>query len=215
MFMTACVLLDTNVFKFAATELVRYVGRPQTLQWGPLTISDVVYSEQTLNPNDRIRNEELKAEAELLPAVAAKGMGGRAKFVISAEGQYEQWGLPNLDSEIGVFYGAGVEVIEAPIQYARVMGGLGIDGREEQLRFLSSIAVPRFRELQRATGAYQGNNPTNKNQLLDAFHLWCAEHNSCEFLLTLDFKLIRVVASSRIATPVRLVKPSELLRELE
>ena len=213
--MPATVFLDTNIFKFSATVLRRYVGRTETLQWGPLEISDVVYQEQLLNPNEGIQNIELKAEAELLPSVAAMGIGGRARFVISAEARYEQWGLPNLDSETGMFYGAAVADVGAPVEYSRVLGGLGFDGGAEQLRFLSALSSLRFLELQKATGAYQGDKPRNRNQLLDAFHLWCAEHNGCEFFLTMDFKLIRVFSSSRTISPVRLVKPSELLRQFE
>lgn len=214
--MPATVFLDTNIFKFSATALRRYVGRTETLQWGPaLEISDVVYQEQLLNHNEGIQNTDLKAETELLPSVAAMGIGGRARFVISAEARYEQWGLPNLDSETDMFYGAAVADVGTPVVYSRVMGGLGIDGAAEQLRFLSSLSNPRFLEFQKATGAYQGGKARNRNQLLDAFHLWCAEHNGCEFFLTLDFKLIRVFSSSRTISPVRLVKPSELLRHLE
>ena len=134
--MSPTVFLDTNVFKFSATSLRRYVGRQQTTQWGPLQVDSVVYTQELLNPNDRILNAELKAEADLLPAVAELGLQGRAHFVISDEAKYEQWGLPGLDSVTGLFFGASVGMVDAPITYARVMGGLGIDGRLEQLRFL-------------------------------------------------------------------------------
>jgi hypothetical protein len=213
--MQRTVFLDTNVFKFSATSLRRYVGRKETLQWGPLEIESVLHSEQLVNPNEGIQNERLKKEATLLPAVAATGIGGQLRFVISAEARYEQWGLPNLDSETGMFYGASVSTVDAPIEYGRVMGGLGIDGPVEQTRFLTSLSNPRFVELQKATGAFQGDKPRNRNQLLDAFHLWCAEHNACDFFLTLDFKLIRVLARSKKEVAVRVVTPSELLHAVE
>ena len=208
------VFLDTNVFKFSATALRRYVGRQQSTQWGPLRVESVVYTEELLNPNDRIQNRQLKAEADLLPAIAELGLQGRARFVISDEAKYEQWGLPGLDSQTGLFFGAAVDVVEAPIIYARVMGGLGIDGRLEQLRFLSEIPDKRFLALQKASGAYQGRTSRNRNQLLDAFHLWCAEHNHCEFFLTLDFKLKRVLAASRAQLHIQVVTPSEFLESI-
>ena len=160
--MPPTVFLDTNIFKFSATALRRYPGRTETVQWGPLEVSGVVYTEQLTNPNDGIQNAELKEEVDLPPSVAA----------------------------------------------------MGIDGRAEQLHFLSSLSNSRFLELQKATGAYQGDKPRNRNQLLDAFHFWCAEHNECDFFLTLDFKLIRVFSLSRTTSTVRLIRPSELLTEL-
>ena len=53
--------------------------------------------------------------------------------------------------------------------------------KEEQFNFLRSLQHDRFPELQRNTGAYQGEAEINRNQLLDAFHLWCSEHNACGF----------------------------------
>jgi hypothetical protein len=66
------------------------------------------------------------------------------------------------------------------------------------------------------TGAYQGGGKWNRNQLLDAFHLWCAEYNKSDYFLTLDFKLIRILGQNRkTRLPVRAVRPSELLAALE
>jgi predicted nucleic acid-binding protein len=49
------------------------------------------------------------------------------------------------------------------------------------------------------------------NQLLDAFHLWSAEAAGCDYFLTLDFKLIKMMNQAPSSTPVRIVRPSELL----
>lgn len=149
----------------------------------------VVYDEVVVNPNDKITNLELKAEADLLKDVAELGKSGSVEFVQTTEALYEEWGLPNMDSESGRFYGAPIRFIDAPFRYERVMGGMGIDGGAEQYYFLASIQTPRFLEIQRASGAYQGKNLLNRNQLIDAFHVWCAESYGCAFLLTLDFKL--------------------------
>jgi hypothetical protein len=115
----------------------------------------------------------------------------------------------------GRFYGTPIESAVSPVQYSRVMiGYYNQDPKKMQFDFLSGLKHIRFNELQRMTGAYQGPGKLHQNQLLDAFHIWCAEHNVCDFFLTLDFKLIRVVSSSRNRT-IRLVKPSELLKHLE
>ena len=116
-----------------------------------------------------------------------------------------------MDSETGKFFGAAIGFIEAPFKYERVMGGLGIDGKAEQYKFLSSIRDSRFLAIQRATGAYQGAQPLNHNQLIDAFHIWCAESAGCSHFLTLDFKLQHTLAQSKLEIQVSVLRPSALI----
>ena len=212
--MPCTVFVDSTVLKFAATNLLRFVPKKEKIQWGPTTVELLVHHEVVLNPNDGISNPILKAEADLLPKAAEFGKSGLIEFVRTVEALYEQWGLPNMDSETGMFYGAPVNLIDAPFKYGRVMGGLGVDGKAEQYKFLSSIKSPRFAAIQRATGAFQGAQPLNRNQLIDAFHFWCAEAAGCVYFLTLDFKLQRTVSQSKLKTPLQLVRPSELIAAL-
>ena len=177
----------------------------------------VVHDEVIFNPNERISNPTLRHEAELLPMVAALGTAGTVEFVQTVESLYETWGLPSLDSESGRFYGAPIRLLkDIPFEYSRVFGGAGIDGEKEQMRFLLGIKQPRFEALKRALGAFQGRDlPANRNQLLDAFHLWCAELAECTYFLTLDFKLQKVLRRSKIETPVQVVHPSQLLQAIK
>ena len=158
----------------------------------------------------------MKDEAELLPTLAGLGKEGEIKYCIQIETLFESWGIPNMDSTTGNFYGAPVEHVEAPVKYGRVLIGGNQDAKKMQFDFLSGLNHKRFTELQKLTGAYQGPGKLNRNQLLDAFHMWCAEHNECKYFLTLDFKLIRMVANSRTCIPkVELVRPSELLNKIK
>jgi hypothetical protein len=173
-----------------------------------------VYDIGIVNPN-AVLTGEIKAEATLLPALAELGQQGLVRYCIHTETVFESWGLPKMrGNTTGVFYGAPIERAASPIQYSRVMIDGYKDPREMQYQFISGIKHERLSELQRITGAYQGARKPNRNQLLDAFHLWCAEHNGCDFFLTLDFKLINVVLRSHQQT-VRLAKPSELLIYVE
>lgn len=209
------VFVDTNVLKFSATELQRLRPRRQTIRWGHIQQEVTVYDQIVVNPNDKIKNSDLKREAEQLPALAELGKSLRVEYVMQVEAEFESWGLRNMDSATGRFYGAPITNVEAPVWYGRTMIGAGIDAKKEQLRFLLSLKNRRFLELQKITGAYQGRRKTNRNQLLDAFHIWCAEHNKCDYFLTLDFKLIRLVNRvSRKALGVLAVKPSELMAKL-
>lgn len=215
--MSALVFVDANVLKFASTELQRFVPRQVSLQWGPTTVATTVHDPVLINPNEGIASADLRKEADLLPQIAACGKSGTLKFVQTVEALYEEWGLPDLDTDTGRFYGAPLHLLrDVPFKYSRIMGGSGIDGRQEQLRFLASVNDKRFIELQRACGAFQGHiKPPNHNQLLDAFHIWCAEVAGCSYFLTLDFKLMRVLSKSKAKTQLRLVRPSELLFEVQ
>jgi hypothetical protein len=184
------------------------------LNWGGHTQEVIVHDLVTVNRNDRITNGELKREADLLPRLAELGKAHRIHYVINVETQFESWGLRNMDSASGRFYNTPLETVEAPVQYGRVMIGAGVDPEQEQFSFLASLKHPRFVELQKMTGAYQGAGKLNRNQLLDAFHLWFAEHNYCSFFLTLDFKLLRVLQKSKRKLNVKAVKPSELMAEV-
>ena len=113
---------------------------------------------------------------------------------------------------------AGVTMVKGPVKYSRLLSSLsplsGDTWRSLRTGFLNSIDHPRFLELKRACGALQGDR-VNENQLVDAFHIWCAEAANASHFLTTDFKLARIVRGHKAAPPrVKVVAPSELLAEL-
>jgi hypothetical protein len=171
----------------------------------------VVHDLINFNPNTRIRDPKLKMEADLVEQVAQVVKDGKLKAVMQMEAEFESWGLPNMMGG-GRFYGAPLEFVDAPIKYSRILLGAGFDAEDLQSRFLAGIKHRRFIELQKVTGAFQGRGKHCLNQLLDAFHIWCAEHNSCDYFLTLDFRLVRMVSGHKLrpTSPI-LVRPSELL----
>lgn len=170
-----------------------------------------VYTPVVVNPNEKLDEQsELKAEVELLPKVAALAKQGLVTFAINIETHIEVLGIPDLDSRTGFFYGAAKEFVEAPVRYGRVLFGAPESAMKAQVNFLEALTQSRFLELRRVCGAQQGT-VVNRNQLLDAFHLWCAEHNECEYFLSLDFKLARIIERSKVKPRCRIVKSSELL----
>ncbi|MDT7817191.1 MAG: hypothetical protein QOJ42_7107 [Acidobacteriaceae bacterium] len=109
---------------FRRPALLRVIPRETLVDWGETKQAVTAYDLVTVNPNEGITNNpELKREAELLPQVAALVGSGRVEFLINIETQMEIWGLPNLDSETGRFYGAARRVVEAPADYNRIMFG--------------------------------------------------------------------------------------------
>ena len=213
---TPRIFLESTVFKFSATKQLRFIPyNKEVRNWYGRVVGFIVNKLDYVNPNDRITNPDLKTEADLLPMVAGLAKDSKIHGVTHVETEFETWGLPKMDSESGRFYGAPIEHVNAPIKYSRIFIGAGLDSKQLQRNFLLSITNARFKELQKVTGAYQGKRPANSNQLLDAFQIWCAEHSECDYFLTLDFKLIRVVMKHH-KRPKRLVlvKPSTLLDEL-
>ena len=67
------VYLDTNIYKFSATQLPRLRPRQQTITWGDIVQEVTVHDFIEVDPNEKIQNQELRNEAELLPKVAELG----------------------------------------------------------------------------------------------------------------------------------------------
>jgi hypothetical protein len=195
--MAAKVYLDTNVYKFSATRLPRLRVEMREVNWGGRRQVLPLHVPVILDPNERIdETSVLRAELDLLPEVAGLAQRGLATFLISFETQVELSGIPNLDSQTGYFYGAPHTTVQPPVCYSRILYGGPEDPLEAQYRFLKALDHDRFLELRRICGAQQGKE-VNRNQLLDAFHLWCAEYHDCEYCLSLDFKLARMTANAR------------------
>jgi hypothetical protein len=210
------VYLDTNIFKFSATNLPRFQPRLQNINWGEVNNQVTVHDYVSVNPNEKITNTKLKQNAELLVELADLGKQGKIKYLIQNETLFETWFLPDMDSRSGKFYGSPITHVEAPINYSRTMIGGNINDKDMQFDFLKSIKHKRFIELQKITGAYQGKNKMNRNQLLDAFHIWCAEHNECDYFLTMDFKLIKMISDNKKQNiKVKLITPSDLLIKIK
>src|ERR1017187_573688 len=172
--MPAKVYLDTNVFKFSATELPRLQEELKEVHWGGRPQMVKLHRPVIVNPNDKLDpGSQIRAEAELLPKVAQLAKDGLVTFCLDAETQVELSGIPNLDSRTGYFYGAPWVPVDAPVKYGRILYGGLEDPMEGQYRFLKNLEHERFLELRRICGAQQGKN-VNRNQLLDAFHIWCA-----------------------------------------
>lgn len=206
--MNALVFLDTSARKHAIRDR-------ESLRIIRGTTAYEFFTQDSASGVDH----KLKSEIDLLPRVAALARAGRIKLITSPELIVELLGtftIPNAGSS--VFDGIAIESVDGPVEYSRILGGWFGDrlgsAKELQVAFLRSLQADRFIELQRACGAYQGRT-LNENQLVDAFHIWCAEHAGATHFLTTDFKLGNVTKTFKGAPlKVKIVKPSELLLEL-
>lgn len=209
------MFIDTNVLKFSASGPLMFIPVNRKIRnWYGRVVGIQVSRIGYVDRNEKIKSAELRREVNLLPKIAELAKSGRLEILLHSESIFEGMGLPAMASPSGRFLGAPITDAEAPIKYGRTLFHSRISPKELTLDFLKGIKDKRFKELQKVTGAYQGKDNYNLNQLLDAFYIWCAEHNQCGYMLTLDFKLIKMVRSSRKhSVQVKLVKPSELLAE--
>lgn len=150
----------------------------------------------------------------LLRFIAALAKKGKVKLVMHREVQWELWGVKHAYGSGPLFYQAPIEFVEGPVQTSRIL--FDGSGRDYQYDFLCSLNHPRFRQLSRWAGAWQGpDKPLKKNQLLDAFHLWCAEQSGSEYFLTHDDKLIKEMSKGKERrTQVNIVTPTDLSNAL-
>lgn len=209
------ILIDTNVLKFAATQKLRIVPvNKKTRNWYGKVTGFQVSRITTVNPNEKIRQKELRKEADLLAQIAELAKDGKIELLLHLESTFESMGLPEMNSQSGKLYRAPMTNADSPVPFGRTISSPHSTPSENAKDFLQNINDPRFKTIQKITGAYQGGTNYNLNQLRDAFYIWCAEHNKCDYLLTLDFKLTKMVSKCKHRTNVQVLKPSELLNAL-
>jgi hypothetical protein len=214
------VFIDTNVIKFSATKQLAIipVNKPTRNWYGKITgyqVATVGY----VNPNDNLRDEsEIRKEADLLHHIATLAKREHIELYEDTEMMIESMGLPKIGSASRRFYDAPIKRAKPPLIYSRTFIGPSYIGSPDELAldFFKGITDKRFKEIQKVTGAYQGKDYYNLNQLIDAFLIWSAEHNQCNYFLTLDFTLIKMIKNdTKQRVSIKLVRPSELLQILE
>lgn len=212
------VFVDSNVFKHAAVALPRFFPRVRRLRRGCELIEVVVHDLCEVNPLDRLpkQSAELQSEASLLPRIADLAKSNSLRLTTHIEVKFELMGMPNLDSNTGILFGAPVEALKGFSSNGRIVMSPCHDFYELRDQYLSGISDQRYKELCGVvTGGGGAKGRKRSNQLADAFFLWCAERAKCAYFLTLDFILIKQIrAAKSLQLRMLVVKPSELLLEL-
>jgi len=207
------IFLDSSALKMAVQRRIIGRRRSKTLDWGDRkTVAEIVQF-ITVNPTANCHPRQ-RREARRLPIIAWLSLQGQVDLLTHAETLWEFFGLPRTDDSCGRFFGATVGSVESPFHYSRVLAGGGAPSSKElQANFFANIAHTRFEQLKRATGAYQGNNPSPVNELADTFHIWCAETAGADIFLTFDEDLVSLIRRHRKHPPrVQVLLPSEAVR---
>lgn len=210
----ADVFIDTNILKFSAVKKYAYRKKVKKINWGDVEHEVEVHERFTINNLHQIKNDTQRRDAVFLGILAYAGISERLKFHIHREVDLEAWGLPGVFGGPGRFFGCPIHNVDDPVPpKARIIIGGQKTFKEHKLDFLGGIQHPRFIELAKMTGAYQGvDKPLNLNQGLDAYHIWCAECAGLKYFLTMDYKLQKVARKSKIKTSVVIMTPDQLLR---
>lgn len=183
---------------------------PISIKWGSQVYESVLHEFVEHNWSDDLP-VEVKAEADLLPAIADSAKRGDIILVKSAEVEIESWRLRGSAGRKTLMYGAPVSTVDPPMSYSREIMGWDRPSRECGEEFILSVTNPRFLEVASACGAFDGKEP-KVNTLWDAFHVWTAEVAGAEFFLTFDFRMLRRTRNRGAPKLcVSVVKPSELI----
>jgi hypothetical protein len=213
------VFVDANVMKLASETDV-LIRRQDTIDWGGKKLEITVHDFGVRKEVDLLREGEQKREAMLLRKVAEEAASGAIRLITQSEVVDELATLPWARG--ARLYDVPIEWVDAPVEYSRIIGRVvpsapserRNDWKESMVEFMLDLDFPRYKQLQLACGANQGQT-INEDQLIDAFHVWCAEGAGATHFLTLDFALIKTVRQHRRYPPrVKLAKPSELLYDL-
>ena len=216
MFRAPIVFLDTNIFKFSANKKYVYRKRQQSINWGNIVREVDIHRPYTINQFDRIRSAVQLKDASYLSAIALLGIEGWIKCVSHHEVDWETAGLPSMSSPLGRFYDCPIEWVSDPHPpVPRVVLGGAKSANDYALEFFSNFRDPRYLELVRVTGAYQGKSkPIHLNQARDAYFLWCAEAAGVDFFLTMDYKLVGLAKNLISKSDLKVITPTVLLRDV-
>jgi hypothetical protein len=228
--MRPAIFLDATVIKAALDTRLVLLPESKKIAWGRQEIEVTVHRPVYLNQNQYFLAQGKRdrfEDAVALRYIAALATEGKVELQLHHEVLIEVMGLPTARDHSPVFHGAPITQVPGPIWYGRTVADGSpprwdatrerrLPSRDWQYEFLVALKHPRFQALQAACGAFQGHErPLHRNQLIDAFHLWCAESSGATYFLTHDDKLVDALTRpKRSRTSVIPITPKRLLAAL-
>jgi len=210
------VFVDTSIVRFSETERQHWIVENQSVQWGPTTVASPVHQPVSEFPLEKLNHEQSQKayrDALLIPKIDDLAKDGLISLCWHKETQWEYLrkrtvgsAKPSIIDRIGnancqIYYG---RLITSPFK-----------NEDEQLSFLQRLNHSEFEKWKKIVGGAKLGAPGERSQLMDAWNLWSADHNHCDYFLTMDYKLIKSVASRKHSSTLRLVSPSIFLAEFQ
>jgi len=226
------VFLDRNILSLSI--VIEPVVQTQTMMWGD--------TESTLDVHG-YRRKPLKGdwtdgEVTCLPTIAALATSGLLKLFVATEVSFEGFKANSVGrgTKGDLFRNVDIGRCESPIDrsYFKSQTIDQLCDSDELIEFCETLMtidaailknVPEFwgrfpekvkenfSEIDRLKVVL--NALPHKKHWPDAFHLWSAECFGADYFVTVDQKFINALTqTARIALPVSIVKPSELLEKL-
>ncbi|NBB70454.1 MAG: hypothetical protein GVY33_09035 [Alphaproteobacteria bacterium] len=211
------IFLDTNIFKFAARKKKVRVPHRERVEWGEIVEDIDVYRPYVHNSIHRIRDKKQRMDALYIPMLAFSGIQGHAIFWTHNEVNIEMSGIPGMSNIHGLFYNCPINRLPSPEgERYRIIAGENKTLDEHTLDYLSNIEHKRYKEIAKFTGGFQGKSrKMNRNQALDAYHLWCAERSQMDYFVTMDYKLIKIIKNNKKANfQFEIVNPKILFEQI-
>jgi predicted nucleic acid-binding protein len=204
------VYLDTNILKFFSNNSVlTFEEKSSNLKWGDKVIENKIY--ELTNKNKNIEKSNDKKLLNDIKEIENIFDNKFLEFYMNLETKIESMRILNIVNNLNI----KINDAKPPIVYSRILFSYKEENKKLQTDFLKNIDNQRFLDIQKVVGAYQGKREINENQLLDAWHLWCAEYNKCDYFLTMDYKLKRIIDNSRnFFIDVKVITPQKLLDNL-
>jgi hypothetical protein len=185
------VFLDTSAVKHSIRSRTVVRSRPHSLKIGGTPHRLVVGEIVEIDPTASVREGRLRTEIDLLSEIARLTKAGAIELLWNIDSEIEFFEIYLVGGGKSDLLDGGVTMVDGPVRYSRILSSpsplSGEDSRILRRDFLTNVKHPRFLELRRACGALQGP-AVRDNQLVDAFHVWCAEHAGASHFLTTDFQ---------------------------
>jgi hypothetical protein len=206
------VFLDTNIVRNSQHAHTEWYEETQSVLWGDREFKVPMLTSRETKPIEKFRRHD-KNRIAYRDAKNIRYIEKLAKIrLIKLFWDFElQWefisgrkmskGTPSI-----VKY---IENGHSPITYGRTITS-AFSSEDHQFEFLKNLKHPRYDEWKKAANVVT-NSHKERNQLLDAFCLWKAEHNKCDYFATMDYNLIDSVNASSIKSSLRLLRPTQLV----
>ena len=211
------IFVDTSIARFSEKrKQTKWATVEKQIKWGPKVHTLEIQESSTINPRERLdgtKHEKLLNDLRFIPKIKQLAKDKLILLFWHLETNLENSWFRPICFTLDRSFTSLILRANDPLFYGRTVAS-AFSKEDEQLKFLKHISHPKFEEWKGAIG-WVRDSRKEKNQLMDAWNLWTAEHNHCEYFLTMDYKFISSIASRKFKHKLRICPPGQLVKELK